>query len=300
MAGTITEINGKEVKLTNLDKVFWPEGITKAQLVKYYAEIGPVLLPHLKNRPFVMVRYPDGIEGEFFYQKERPDYTPQWVRSHRIIHSTENKNYIVCDDLETLVWLANQGCIEMHPWLAQIEDVDRPDLAVFDLDPAPPADFKDTLEICLLIREALKQFGLKGYPKTSGATGMHVYLPIKPELTYPQVRDCIQYICSIIHQVHPGKTTLERVIEKRTGKIYLDYLQNGKARTMACHYSLRPHPGAPVSTPLLWEEIEKGKVDPANFNIRTIFRRVEEYGDLFAEVLTSKQSLKAVWELVQA
>lgn len=298
MTASATIINEKEVKLSNLEKVFWPEGLTKAHLIDYYARIGPILLPHLKNRPFVMVRYPDGIDGKFFYQKEKPDYTPAWINSYKVSHSEEDKNYIICNDLETLIWLANQACIEMHPWLAQINDLDCPDLAVFDLDPAPPADFKDTLEIALLIKEALGEFGLKGYPKTSGATGMHIYIPLKPELTYPQVKECIHYLCSFINQVYPQKTTLERVVEKRTGKVYLDYLQNGKGRTMACHYSLRPHPGAPVSTPLLWKEIAKKQVDPAAYNINTIFRRVQEYGDLFEGLLTEKQSFKNVWKLI--
>lgn len=295
------KINNHEIKLTNLDKVIWPEdGYTKADLIQYYHDVSPYLLPHLRGRPFVMSRYPNGINEEFFYQKDCPDYAPEWMETFPIY--TENKgkdvHYIVCNNVETLLWLANQACIEMHPWLAKTEDIKCPDIAVFDLDPMPPLDFKATLEIAPLVREALKEFGIKGYPKTSGSTGVHVYVPLKPEHTYQEVKEFVHYVCSFIHQVYPQKTTMERLIENRTGKIYLDYLQNTSGKTMACQYSLRPHKGAPVSTPLTWDEVEKGQIRPEDFNIKTALKRFRERGDLYQEMLTNRQSLKKVLALV--
>lgn len=295
------KISNHEVKLTNLDKVLWPEdGFTKGDLINYYIDISPFLLPHLANRPFVMSRYPNGIEKEYFYQKDCPDYAPDWIQTFPIY--TENKDkdvyYIICNNLETLVWLANQACIEMHPWLAKINNINCPNIAVFDLDPMPPLGFHDALEIAPFVKQALKEFGLEGYPKISGSTGVHVYVPLKQVYTYQQIKEFVHYICRFINKVYPQKTTMERLIENRTGKIYLDYLQNTSGKTMACHYSVRPHKGAPVSTPLTWDEVEKGNVSPEKFNIKTVLERVKETGDLYKELLSKAQSLDKVMELV--
>lgn len=294
-------INNHEVKLTNLDKVIWPDdGYTKADLIKYYIDISPYLLPHLQNRPFVMSRYPNGIKEEFFYQKDCPEYAPSWIQTHPIYTETKAKDvqYIICNNVETLAWLANQACIEMHPWLAKTDNLKCPDIAVFDLDPMPPLDFNDALEIAPLVKEALNEFGLKGFPKTSGATGVHVYVPLEPVYTYQEVKEFVHYICRLINQVYPQKTTMERLIENRTGKVYLDYLQNTSGKTMACQYSLRPHQGAPVSTPLTWEEVENGKINPGDFNIKTIRERVKDTGDLLKELLHQRQTLDRVLKLV--
>lgn len=292
-------IEGKKVRLTNLDKVFWPEGYTKADLIKYYVDMAPVLLPYLKDRLFVMSRYPDGINGETFYQKDCPDYAPEWIETVPLQSSDSDKvvNYIVCKDTATMAWLANQACIELHIWLAKKDQLNYPDIAVFDLDPFPPATFTDVMEVAMLVKEALAQFDLKGFPKTSGATGMHIFVPVEPVLTYTEVRDAVEFICRRIHAVYPEKTTMERAISKRSGKVYLDYLQNTRGKTMVFQYSLRPEPGAPVSAPVTWDEVAAQKIRPEDFNIKTIFRRLSEAGDLYGEFHTLRQSLAGIYGL---
>ncbi|PKM47635.1 MAG: DNA polymerase domain-containing protein [Firmicutes bacterium HGW-Firmicutes-8] len=288
-------VDGKTVRLTNLDKLMWPDdGITKAELIKYYADMADVLLPYLRDRLFVMSRYPDGVDGQMFYQKDCPDYGPEWLTIFPVDSPDVKKtvNYIVCNERAALLWLANQACIELHIWLAKIPRINYPDIAVFDLDPFEPAAFTDTLEIALMVKEALSQFGLEGYPKTSGATGLHIFVPIIPEYTYQEVRNAVEFICRQIHSVFPQKTTLERLITDRTGKVYLDYLQNTRGKTMTFQYSLRPLPGAPVSTPLTWDEIKTGRVLPNDFRIDNISDRLADVGDLYTDLLNSRQSLK--------
>lgn len=287
----IARVEGREVRLTNLDKVFWPEGLTKAHLVKYYMDMAPVIIPHLRNRPLVMKRYPDGINGESFYQKECPEYAPDWIETYPVRHSEKVVNYIVCNDTATLAWLANQACIEMHAWLSVLDNVDCPDIAVMDLDPAAGAAMDDVMDIALLCRRALDEFGLIPFVKTSGASGLHLFIPINNEYPFPVVTSAMQYIAQLIASVYPRKATVERTVVKRKGKVYLDYLQNGRGKTMAFQYSLRPLPGAPVSTPLLWEEVEKKQVNPGSFNIRTIFKRLEKYGDILANMPEHRRSL---------
>lgn len=291
MKDSMIMVNGHEVKLTNLDKLLWPEGLTKAHLVRYYWEIAPYLLPHIYNRPLVLKRYPHGVGGGQFYQKECPDYAPAWLKRYPIEHTEKVVNYVVCNDVQTLVWLANQGCIEMHSWLARIENVECPDLAVMDLDPAEGVSFVDVLKIALLVKEALAQFNLKSFPKTSGATGLHIFVPIKPEYTWSRVAKAMQYIADLIVQINPARATVERKVIKREGRVYLDYLQNGRGKTMAFQYSLRPLPGAPVSTPLTWGEIESLKIHPGAYSIHNIFSRLKEIGDIYSDLLSLRQSL---------
>ena len=298
MSEKMVTVEGHEVKLTNLDKLIWPEGLTKAHLVKYYWEIAPYILPHLYNRPLVMKRYPDGIEGEQFYQKECPAYAPDWIIRHPVEHSERVVNYIICNDIATLVWLSNQGCLEMHPWLSRIENVECPDIAVMDLDPAAGASFYDVLKIALLVKEALAQFNLQSYPKTSGATGLHIFVPIKPVYAFKTVTKAMQYVADLIVKINPEKATVERKVIERNGKVYLDYLQNGRGKTMAFQYSLRPLPGAPVSTPLYWEEIEALNITPGAFSIHNIFSRIKDMGDIYYGVLSYKQSLDTLLELI--
>lgn len=297
----LVRVNGNEIKLTNLDKLIWPdERYTKADLIMYYSDISRYLLPHIENRLFVMNRFPDGINNESFYQKNCPDYAPEWVDtfSVRTRSKAEKIDYVVCNNLETLIWLANQACIEMHPWLAKTTNLECPDIAVFDLDPMPPLGFESVIEIALMVKEALLEFGLESYPKTSGSSGMHVYVPLKPLYTYRQVKDFVHFVCRIINRVYPERTTLERLADKRGGRVYLDYLQNTRGKTMACQYSLRPNPGAPVSVPLTWNEVSKGKINPFEFNIKTVLKRVNEIGDLFKEILSKRQMLDNTLEIV--
>lgn len=295
MYETMVKVQDRTIKLTNLNKEFWPEGLTKAGLIKYYSDISPYLLPYLYNRPLVMKRYPNGINGEAFYQKECPDYAPCWIKTHLIKHSDKEVNYILCNDLPTLIWLANQACIEIHAWMAKIEEIECPDFAVLDLDPAQDATLLDTLEIALLVNLTLSKFGLTSFPKTSGASGLHLFIPIKPVYSYHQVAKAMRYVAELIERIYPDKATTIRAVERRTGKVYLDYLQNGRGKTMAFPYSIRPLPGAPVSTPLCWSEIEQKNINPQMFNINTIFNRLHSYGDIYRDILTLRQSMEGLF-----
>lgn len=288
---TVVEVLGQKLTLTNLDKLFWPEGLTKAHLIKYYSDMAPVLLPHIHNRPLVMKRYSDGITGEAFYQKECPDYAPDWIETFPVYHSKRVINYIVCNDLATLLRLANQACIEVHAWLSTVDNIQCPDIAVMDLDPAEGATFRDVLQVAILVRQALAEFDLEAFVKTSGASGLHLFIPIQQVYPYRDVMRAMEYIAQLINRAYPACTTLERAVPKSRGKVYLDYLQNGRGKTMAFLYSLRPLPGAPVSTPLLWSEVEALDLNPADFNMQTIFERLKEHGDFFNELLVQKQSL---------
>lgn len=296
MEETFVHVEGHQVKLTNMDKLIWPEGLTKAHLIKYYSEISPYILPYLYNRPVVMKRYPDGLNGEPFYQKECPDYAPEWLKRQPVEHSEKVVNYIICNGPATLVWLANQACIEMHAWLARIENLESPDIAVMDLDPASGSTFNDVLEIALLVKTVLDEYGLTSFPKTSGASGLHLFIPIKADYSWQQVTGAMKHIAELVSRVYPDKATTERKVERRTGKVYLDYLQNGRGKTMAFPYSLRPVPGAPVSTPLHWKEVFEKKVRPWDFNMENIYIRLKFEGDLFAPLLTLKQSLDVILE----
>ncbi|MDK2887995.1 MAG: bifunctional non-ous end joining protein LigD [Thermoanaerobacter sp.] len=291
----VKDISGKSLFLTNLDKLFWPqEGLTKAHLIKYYSDIAPFLLPYIHNRPLVLKRYPDGIEGEAFYQKECPDYAPGWVETFPVHHAERVINYIICNDLATLLWLANQACIEVHAWLSTRDNIECPDLAVMDLDPAEGATFRDVLQVALLVHRALAGFGLQAFVKTSGARGLHLFIPLRPVYPFPHVTRAMEYIARLVHEACPARTTLERAVPRRKGRVYLDYLQNGRGKTMAFPYSLRPLPGAPVSTPLSWDEVRSLEVDPADFNMNTIFERLKETGDLFRDLLVLEQDLDGI------
>ncbi len=300
MAKKLIQVNNRELLVSNLDKVYWPDdGLTKADLIEYYSGIAPYLLPHLHNRPFTLVRYPDGIAGKFFYQKEAPEHAPEWVKRVKVpVDGGEKQiNFVLCNDLPTLIWLANLGCIELHAWASRLPSLENPDFAVFDLDPAEGSSFAEALEVALLIRGVLEEFGLKGYPKTSGSTGLHINVPIRPVHTWDEVKRAVEYVAKLLVKVYPQRCTVERVVAKRTGKIYLDYLQNGRSKTMAFVYSVRPHRNAPVSTPLAWQEVEHG-VDPQKLNIYTTNQRIEEVGDLYAALLgETSQDLSAILKL---
>ncbi|MTI82278.1 MAG: DNA polymerase domain-containing protein [Firmicutes bacterium] len=294
----IVSINDKNIKLTNLDKLMYPTGITKGDVIKYYHDIAEVLLPHINDRPLVMKRYPNGIEGEYFYQKECPEHAPDWVKTTAVPHSEKTVNYVVCNDLPTLLWLANLGCLEIHAWTSRINNIEYPDIAVMDLDPPDHSQFNEVLKTSLLVKKALQEFGLDCYPKTSGSRGIHLFIPIIPKYTFQEVTNVIKFIAKFIEKVYPSKTTTERVVEKREKKIYLDYLQNTRGKTMAWQYSLRPKTNATVSSPLLWEEIETGEIKPTNFTIQTILYRVKLYGDLYVDINKNSQSLDSILELL--
>lgn len=284
--------DGVEVRLSNLDKLYWgPEGYTKADLVAYYWNIAPYALPYVAGRALTMKRMPDGADGAFFYAKQAPGHTPRWVRTAAVTSRDTGKtiDYILAGDRATLVWLANAGCIELHPWHSRVDAIGKPDYAFFDLDPFG-TDFDTVLDVALHVRAALEHLGLRGYARTSGATGMQVYVPIDRVHSHAAVRAFVRRVCQHIHDADPDRTTIAHEIAERTGRVYLDYGMNTEGRNIAGTYSLRPERAAPVATPLEWEEVANGVV-PQDFTIATIFERLERVGDLFTPVLEGGQTL---------
>jgi len=296
------EVAGTPVTVSNLDKVLFPEdGVTKGDVINYYVRISNLLLPYLKDRPLTLRRYPDGITGPHFFEKDAPPHTPDFVPTWPYQPEEKGRGLIhlmIANNLPTLVWLVNLACLDMHPWLSRIDKPNYPDCLVFDLDPFQPATFADTLEIALLVKQALDNLGLVGYPKTSGKTGMQVYVPIYRRFPYEETRALVEAVAAMIYHAYPEKITWEWAIRLRTGKIRIDYTQNVLGKTIASVYSLRPRPGAPVSTPLHWEEVARGGFVPRDFNMFNIFDRIAREGDLFAPVLTEPQHLsRALVEL---
>ncbi|MGB4516455.1 MAG: non-homologous end-joining DNA ligase [Dethiobacteria bacterium] len=293
---TTLVINYKELSLTNLDRELWPaEGLLKYDLIRYYIEAAPYLLPHLRNRPLVVQRFPEGIDRAGFYQKNLPEGAPGWLRSCPVRHG-EGKEilYIVADSIETLAWLGNQSCLELHPWLSSVGSLENPDFVVFDLDPMEQSTFSDVCTIAVAVKELLARMHLQCYPKLSGATGIQIYLPVEPRYTYRQAREFAEAICRRVHLAYPEITTIARKVEQRKGKLYLDYLQNGRGKTLAAPYSPRPLPGAPVSMPLTWEDVAGEAILPGDFNLENVMAHLERQGDLFAPVLENKQFLPQI------
>ena len=288
-------IEEKQVKLTNLEKILWPElQLTKADLIQYYIDISPYLLPHLRNRPFSMKPYPDGIYGNTFYQKATPKEAPAWYQTWPIPSSKgKTVHWGLVNDLPSLIWVANRGCLEMHTWFSRAPQLDFPDVAVLDLDPSAQSSFDQVIEIALLFHQLLKEFALISFPKTSGMSGIHIYIPIAPQYTFFQVRQFLLKLCTLVEQVAPEQATLERNVEKRGSRIYLDAVQNATNKTIPAPYSLRPAKEATISTPLDWSEVKKG-LSPQDFNYHNIFQRIKEQGDLFAPLLQLAQQLPAL------
>jgi bifunctional non-homologous end joining protein LigD len=271
-------------------------GITKGDLLAYYREIAPTILPHLRDRPFTMKRYPDGIDGKFFFQKDAPKHMPEWIPTRRFEVSTREKPRqrrmidapLVNDEL-ALLWMVNMACIDMNTWYSRVDKPDRPDWVLFDLDPSPDVGFAEVVEVAKLVKSVLDELGLAGYAKTSGADGMHVLVPIARRSTYSQARELGEIVARTLASTHRGLVTTEWVKRKRRG-VLIDANQNGEGKTIASAYSVRPRPGAPVSTPLRWNEVKAG-LDPTEFTMDVVLRRVAKEGDLFAGVLEGGQSL---------
>lgn len=285
----VLKINDHEVPVSNLDKPFWPEdGIVKGEIMEYYITVWPWLAPHLSGRPLSLVRYPEGIHGDFFYQKNVPD-PPPWVQTVPITSSDRTIFYAMANNLETMVWSVNLGCIEVHPWLSQADQLDRPSYIIFDLDPMPPAGFSQALQIAHAIRSLTQELSLATFPKISGATGIHIYLPIRRCYHFKQTNTFVKRLGEIIIKAFPNLATNERKVQLRTGKVYIDHLQNLQGKTIASVYSLRPFPGAPVSMACRWDELPN--LTPNSFNIKTAPFRLKEQGDYFAEILRMEQTL---------
>jgi len=262
------EIQGKQVRVSNLDKVFWPTtGTTKGEMLDYYIKVSPRLLPCLQGRLVSMQRFPNGAEAKGFYQKNCPENPPPWVNTYTVKRKGgKQTEYVLIDSLPTLVWLVNLGVIEFHPWLSSISTLDNPDYAVFDLDPMEKYGIDEVRKVAQAIGRLLTQLKLTGRVKTSGATGMQVFVPLLPIYTYKVVRDFVQACCSVINNTFPEWTTLERSIDKRQGKIYLDYMQNAREQTIASAFSLRPRSVPSFSAPLEWEELNT-HVDPTKYTL---------------------------------
>jgi bifunctional non-homologous end joining protein LigD len=279
----------EELVLTNKDKVFWPEeGYTKGDVIEYYEKIADLLLPYLKDRPQNLNRHPNGIKGKNFFQKNFEAKLPSFVETKEIWSDSNNENlrYILCQNKETLLYLANLGCIELNPWNSRISNLENPDYMILDFDPNG-RDFDDLITVAKEVQSVLKLACEEFYLKTSGKSGLHIVLPIGARYSYDDVKNFAELIMRIVHTRLPEFTSLERSPKKRQGKIYLDYLQNRFGQTLACAYSLRPYPGATISTPLQWTELKKG-FRPSKFTIKTIFKRLEDTGDLWKHVRESK------------
>jgi bifunctional non-homologous end joining protein LigD len=287
----------RELTLSNLDKVFFPvEGVTKGDLLQYYRAVAPVLVPHLRDRPFTMVRWPDGIEGKKFFQKDAPSHMPEWIPTFRTQVSTRESprqrkwvNFPLVNDELALLWMVNMGCIDMNAWYSRIDRPDRPDFVLFDLDPSPDVGFRETVQVALLVKQALDAFGLVGFPKTSSAEGMHVLVPIERRYTYDDTREFAEIIAGAIARTNRGLATTEWTKSKRRG-VLIDANQNGEGKTIASAYSVRPRAGAPVSTPLRWSEVNED-LDPLSFTMPVVLDRIRKHGDLFEGVLKTKQRL---------
>ena len=281
---------GKHVRLTNLDKTFWPDvGLAKRDLLQYYADVSAALLPHLRDRAMVMKRYPNGARGKYFFMKRAPSPRPGWIEICEIEHASGNViGFPMVQDLASLLWVVNLGCIDLNQWYARCDDVDRPDYVHFDLDPVRGASFAKVLEAALVVREALVSLGMAPLVKTTGSSGVHIYVPIVRGPTQKQVWTFAKALAQELAAQRPELLTAEYIIAKRPyGRVLVDYNQNAWGRTLASIYSPRPKPQAPVSTPVTWDEVEQG-FEITDFRIDNVPARVAEIGDLWKPLFAVK------------
>jgi bifunctional non-homologous end joining protein LigD len=281
----IARAGEKELRLSNLDKIYWPEnGYTKGDLLTYYFNISPTMLPHIRERPLTLKRMPDGVVGPYFYEKNAPSYRPDWMTTIPVHSEGEDKiiNFLSACDVAEMLWIVNLGCIEFHPLHARGSRQKRPDYAFFDLDPFPPAGYEEVKHVASLVKLLLDKLGLRSYPKTSGATGMQIMVPLDGSHDYDIVRGFVGTISDMIHEVDPETTTLEWEVRKRTGKVFLDVNMNREGANIAAAYSVRPEWGATCSAPFNWDELPD--IEPSRFTIETMFDRVAEVGDPFIDV----------------
>jgi len=297
------DIGGKQVQVSNLNKVFYPKtGFTKGEVIDYYIKISPVLLPHLHNRPISLKRYPDGVEGFFFYEKQCPEHRPQWIKTIKVDKSDGSDiNYCAMNDLPALVWAANLADLELHTFLHKAPALQRPTALAFDLDPGAPADIVHCCEVGLMIRKIFDVLGLESFPKTSGSKGLQVYIPLNTAVTYERTKAFARAIAELLEK-HSPRLVLSRMQKNlRKGKIFVDWSQNDDKKTTANVYSLRAKEHPTVSTPVAWKEVEAAVTRKKGLSFETVdvLRRVARMGDLFAPVLTKMQKLPAVKVLRQ-
>jgi bifunctional non-homologous end joining protein LigD len=293
LAGDVTvTVGGNTLKLTNLHKIYWPgDGLTKGDLLRYYFQISSYVLPYLKNRPLILKRYPDGIERPAFHQHSLTN-PPPFVRTFSRASQTGQVIHPVCNSLATLLYLANLGSISLHAWASRTNAPEKPDWIVFDLDPGE-ADFGDVCEGALVLKQILGELDLAGYPKTSGSSGLHVYLPIKPMHDYEIIAGVAALIAQQATRIRPDILTVERSIKARKGRIYVDHMQNGFGKSVAVAYSVRARGAAPVSAPLTWKEVQTKRFGPRDYTIKNLSQRLKKTSgeDLFLDVLKNRQSL---------
>ncbi|HET8964013.1 MAG TPA: non-homologous end-joining DNA ligase, partial [Chitinophagales bacterium] len=283
-----------KVSVTNRQKIFWPdEGFIKGDVIDYYDKNYRTILPYLKDRPLSLKRNPNGIRDEGFYHKDAGEKVPKFVKVFKVKSESNNKiiDYIVCNNKATLIYLANLGCIEMNPWNSTIKHIDKPTWMVIDIDPSPKNTFIQVVDAALATKQILDKAGVKSYCKTSGATGLHIYVPLKNKYDYNTVKEFAHIVVQLVTEELPDFTTLERSLSKRGDNIYMDYLQNRTGQTLASAYSLRPVPGASVSMPLEWKEVNH-KLNPLDFTLQNAAKRIAKKGDIFKPVLTQSNNLE--------
>ncbi|HYK57782.1 MAG TPA: non-homologous end-joining DNA ligase, partial [Flavisolibacter sp.] len=289
-------LNGHELKLTNLDKLYWKkEKFSKGDMINYYLQMAPYMLPYMLDRPQSLNRHPNGIEGPNFFQKNMEGKLPAWMQTHKDFSESTNETieYLVCSNEATLIYMANLGCIEMHPWHSRSQSWQNPDWCLIDLDPDKSNSFDQVIDVAQVVKKVLDSIGAACCVKTSGSSGIHIYIPLGAKYDYDQSKQLAELVVNMVNQELPELTSVERSPAKRKGKLYLDYLQNRETQTAAAPYSLRPKPGVPVSTPLDWSEVKKG-LTPTTYNARNIFERVQAEGDLFKPVLGKGIDLEKV------
>lgn len=284
------KFGSKKITLSNLQKIFWPGlGKTKRDLLLYYAALSPALLPHLHDRAMVMKRYPNGIEGKFFFMKRTPPYRPDWLETCSIEHGSGSIiDFPIAQDLPSLLWIVNLGCIDLNPWYARCDDVDRPDFLHFDLDPVPPAGFDRVRQAALLLKAYLDERNISSFPKTTGSRGIHIYVPIFRRYAQKEVWTMAKDVAILLGKKHPEFITSEyRITRRPPGRVLVDYNQNAWGRTLASVYSVRPMPEATVSAPVTWAEVEAG-ISISDLTIDTVPERVTRLGDLYAPLLRER------------
>ena len=297
-------VEDRKIQVSNLDKVLYPKvGFTKGHVIDYYIRIAPVLLPHLKDRPLTMKRYPDGVDGEFFYEKNCPSHRPKWVKTAKVWSESNNRmmNYCLAQDLPTLVWAANLADLELHTSLSHKNNIERPTMMVFDLDPGAPADIVQCCQVGLWLRDLLGKMKLKSFAKTSGSKGLQVYVPLNAAITYDQTKDLSRALAQHLEGEHADLVTSNMSKAVRKGKVFVDWSQNDEHKTTICVYSLRAREEPTVSTPVMWDEVatclKKKKANLLKFRSEQVLNRVEKMGDLFEPIEKLKQKLLKKWKL---
>lgn len=290
------QVNGQEVKVTNPDRIlFGQSGITKLEMIKYYERIAPIMLLHIKNRPISMQRFPGGIQGEGFYQKDASEYFPAWIKRFNVEREDKGKvvHHVLCNDAQTLLYLANQAVITPHIWLSTVKKIHNPDLMIFDLDPSEGATFADVMYLAKRCKKFLEELGLTVFVKTTGSRGLHVTVPIKPQHDFDAIHAFAKEVAQQLVKENHEHATLQMRLDKREGKVFIDYLRNTWAQTVVAPYAVRAREGAPVATPLAWKELTSS-MEPQKYTLNNIFRRIARKGDVWEDLYASAVAIKDV------